>query len=68
MLKVPWTAQITNEEVIRRISLEPNLLKIIKIRKATYLSPILRHDNSIPQVIMWRSGEERKEIGMKKMS
>lgn len=69
MLKVPWTARITNEEILRRVGRERKLLKTIKIRKTSYLGHVLRHNKySILQVIMQGRVDGRKGIGRKRKS
>lgn len=69
MLKIPWTAKVTNEEVLRRIGRRRKLMMIVKIRKTTYLGHILRNDKySLLHVIMQGRIEGKKGIGRKKKS
>ncbi|CAG9833382.1 unnamed protein product, partial [Diabrotica balteata] len=42
MLKTPWTARKTNEEVLRSINKDRELLKTVKHRKMSYLGHIVR--------------------------
>ncbi|CAH1284537.1 unnamed protein product [Diabrotica balteata] len=44
MLRIPWTARVTNEEVLRRIGRDKKLLRTIKVSKTAYLGHILRND------------------------
>ena len=41
MLKIPWTSHTTNEEVLRRLGIERELFKLVKVRKSAYLGHIL---------------------------
>ena len=40
--RIPWTARVTNEEVLRRAGLERGLMKSIKRRQLQFLGHILR--------------------------
>ena len=42
ILKIPWTDRVTNEDVLRSVSKERELLKIIKVRKTSYFGHIIR--------------------------
>ena len=42
MMRIPWTARITNEEVMRRAGVQRTLIKEIKKRQLYFLGHILR--------------------------
>jgi hypothetical protein len=54
ILKIPWTARITNEEVLRRMKNDTELVNTIKIRKLQYLGHITRNESryTIVQAIL----------------
>ncbi|CAG9833495.1 unnamed protein product [Diabrotica balteata] len=68
MLKIPLTASKTNEEVLRSINKDKELLKIVKHRKMSYLGYIARETRyKILQLILkgrieGRRGEGRKHV------
>lgn len=69
MLKIPWTAHITNTEVYNRIGRERELLNIIKIRKTSYLGHILRNEKyHVLQLIVKGKIEGKRGLGRKKLS
>ena len=64
VLKIPWTARISNEEVLRRLGKERELLGTIKMRKTTYLGHLLRNDKYyIPQLIIKGKLQGKRGIG-----
>ena len=66
ILKIPWTARITNEEVLRRIGGERKLFKIIKKKKTAYLGHIMRNTKyQLLQLIIEGKIEGRRGIGRK---
>ena len=42
MLRVPWTAKMTNEEVLRRAGVDRELLKTIRQRQLQFLGHLIR--------------------------
>ena len=44
ILKIPWTAKVTNEEVLKRIGREKNLLRQIRTRQMKFFGHITRHN------------------------
>ena len=42
MLRIPWTARRTNEEVLRRADVKRELLKMIRKRQIRFVGTILR--------------------------
>jgi len=51
MKKIRWTDCVRNEEVLKRIKDERNILHTIKIRKANWIGHILRRNCLIKHVI-----------------
>lgn len=69
ILKVPWTARKTNEEVLRTIRRKRELLEIIKRRKTAYLGHIIRNGRyQFLQLVIEGKIEGRRGVGRKKMS
>lgn len=69
ILKIPYTAHITNEEVLRRVNKERDLLHTVKCKKTSYLGHILRNDKYyILQLIIKGKIEGKRSIGRKKLS
>ena len=63
LLKIPWTAHVTNEEVLRRAQCERELLQMVKRRKTAYLGHVMRNDKyDLLKLIM----EGRRGIGRRK--
>ena len=53
ILKVPWTARRTNEEILERIGRGRELMSIIKRRKTAYLGHVVRNERyHLLQLIM----------------
>ena len=44
MLKIPWTARVTNEEVLRRVNQERSLLRTIRKRQMEFLGHVIRRE------------------------
>lgn len=69
LLRVPWTAHATNEEVLRTAGYEREMLNIVKERKVSYLGHILRGDKYyIPKLILQGKIEGRRGPGRKQHS
>ena len=69
MLRIPWTARVTNNEVLQKIGGERELLHIIKIRKTTYLGHLLRNEKyELPQLIIEGKLEGKRGLGRKRLS
>lgn len=69
VLKISWTERITNEEVLRRVGKERELLTTNKRRKVAYLGHIMRNQKyDILQLIIEGKIEGKRGIGRKKMS
>lgn len=69
LLRIPWTAHTTNEEVLRTAGCERELLNIVKERKISYLGHILRGSKyHIPKLILQGKIEGRRGPGRKQHS
>ena len=69
ILKIPWTARETNEEVLRRVNKERELFDIIKKRKTAYLGHIMRNKKyKFLQLMIEGKIEGKRGMGRKKMS
>jgi hypothetical protein len=51
MEKISWTDHVRNEEILLRVKKQRNILHEISKRKANYISPILRGNCLLRQVI-----------------
>lgn len=61
MVKTPWTARSTSEEILNRIVRERECLHEMKVRKTSYLGHIFRHQkNELLQLIMKGKMEGKK--------
>uniref|UniRef100_A0A8D8SMX4 Craniofacial development protein 2 n=1 Tax=Cacopsylla melanoneura TaxID=428564 RepID=A0A8D8SMX4_9HEMI len=45
ILRIPWTAKVTNKDVLRRMKKEMEVLNTVKVRKLQYLGHIMRNEN-----------------------
>uniref|UniRef100_A0A8D8SH15 Craniofacial development protein 2 n=1 Tax=Cacopsylla melanoneura TaxID=428564 RepID=A0A8D8SH15_9HEMI len=45
ILKIPWTARVRNEEVLRRMKKDLEIMNTIKVRKLQYLGHIMRNES-----------------------
>lgn len=69
LLKISWTDHITNEEVLRRMNRDRELMGLVKRKKASYFGHIFRHQRyELLQLIMEGKIEGRRGLGRKKFS
>ena len=69
ILKIPWTAKVTNEEVLKRVNQQRQLFDTIKERKTAYLGHIMRNEKyQLLQLIIEGKIEGKRGLGRKKMS
>ena len=54
MEKISYTERVTNEEVLRRVGEERQLLNLIRNRKKNWIGHILRGDGIVKEVIEGR--------------
>ena len=68
MEKISWTEKITNEEVLKRVGEERQLIKMIRNRKKNWIGHVLRGDGLLREVMEGRMegkrGRGRPRIGM----
>lgn len=69
VLKIPWTDKVTNNEVLKRLNKDKEILKTIKIRKMEYLGHIMRHDRyRILQLIIQGKIQGKRSVGRRRTS
>ena len=59
MDKISYTERVTNEEVLRRVGEERQLLNLIRNRKKNWIGHILRRDGIVKEVIEGRMEGKR---------
>ena len=62
MLKIPWTARVTNEKVLEMAGVPREMLAVIRVRQLGFLGHILRHeglekDALLERIKGWRARE-----------
>lgn len=68
-MKIPWSARITSEDVMRRTERGRKLLRAVKIRKTAYLGHVLNNKKyALLHTILQRKVDRRKSIGRKMKS
>lgn len=69
ILRIPWTDRVTNEEVIRGMGKEREIMNIIKARKLEYLGHIMRGEKyHLLQVIIQGKIQGKRSIGRRRHS
>lgn len=69
MLKIPWTARKTNEEILRMVQRDRELLTTIKRKKAAYLGHVIRNERyHLIRLIIEGKIEGKRGIGRRRMS
>ena len=66
MLRVPWTARISNEEVMRRVDVERNLLKTLRRTQLRFMGHIMRTDGLEKDCLLGRV-EGRRSRGRQRV-
>ena len=66
MLRIPWTARISNEEVLRRAGTERTLIKQIRKRQLNFLGHIVRA-NGIEKDCLLGRVEGRRARGRQRL-
>lgn len=69
ILKISWTDHVTNNEVLRRMGVDRELMKTIKVRKLTYLGHIMRNEKyALLQLIIQGKVNSRRGPGRRRIS
>jgi hypothetical protein len=67
MLKISWTEKISNDEVLKRVGEQRNILNIISRRKHSWIGHILRHDGLLKTILEGRM-EGKATRGRKRLN
>ena len=51
MKKISWTDRVRNEEVLRRVKEERNILRAVKRKKVSWIGHVLRSNRFLKHVI-----------------
>jgi len=69
VLRIPWTARRTDDEVLRIINKDRELLDTIKRRKTAFLGDVIGNERyQFLQLMIEENIEVKRGIGRKKMS
>lgn len=70
VLRISWTEHTTNEEVLKRMKKDKELVKIVKVRKLQYLGHIMRNESkySLLQLIIQGKIDSRRGPGRRRIS
>ena len=66
MLRVPWTARMSNERVLERAGVERQLLRVLRTRQLRFLGHLLRGNGLEREVLLGRI-EGRRGRGRPRM-
>ena len=67
LLKVPWTARISNLSILREINLEYSLEGLMLKLKLQYFGHLMQTNDSLEKFLMLGKIEDRKRRGCQKM-
>ena len=59
LLRVPWTARISNQSVLREVNPEYSLVRLMLKMKLQYSGHLIRIVNSLEKTLMLVKGEEQ---------
>ena len=62
-MRVPWTARRSNQSIIKEISLEYSLERLILKLKLQYFGHLIRRTNSLEKILMLGKIEGRRRRG-----
>lgn len=69
MLRVSWMVRVTNEEVLRRMGKDKELLSTVKERKLKYVGHIMRGDRyEVLRLVIEGKIEGRRSVGRRQNS
>ena len=66
-MRVPWTARISNESILKEISPEYSLEGLMVKLKLQYFGHLMRRTDSLEQILMLGKIEDRKIRGQQSM-
>ena len=62
-MRVPWTARRSNQSILKEISPEYSLERLMLKRKLQYFGHLIRRDNSLEKTLMLGKTEGRRRRG-----
>lgn len=69
ILKVPWTERVSNNDILRRMGKDREMLLTIKRRKTAYLGHLIRNPKyQLLQLVVEGKIEGKRGVGRKQMS
>ena len=45
IVRIPWTAKVTNEQVLNRVNEKRQIMNMIRKRKLSFFGHLVRHEN-----------------------
>ena len=67
LLRVPWTARISNQSILEEISRECSLERLMLKLKLQYFVHLMRRTDSFEKTLMWEKIEGGKRRGWQRM-
>ena len=67
LLRVPWTARRSNQSILKEISPEYSLERLILKLKLQYFGPLIQRTNSFEKTLMLGKIEGRRKRGQQRM-
>ena len=67
LLRVPWTARISNQSILKEISPEYSLEGLVLKLKLQYFGHLVQRTNSLEKTLMLRKIEGRRRRGRQKI-
>ena len=66
-MKVPWTARRSNQSILKEISPEYSLERLMLKLKLQYFGPLMRKADSLEKILMLGMIKGRRRSGQKRM-
>ena len=67
LLRVPWTARISNQLILKEINPEYSLEALVLKLKLQYFGHLIRRANSLEKILMLGKSEGRRRRGQQRM-
>ena len=67
LLRVPWTAKISNQSILKKISPEYSLEELMLKLKLQYFGHLMRRTDSLEKTLILRKIESRRRRGWQRM-